>query len=80
MTSLTVFAPTVLLGISALVLLIVVGVVLPAVWSRDHGRRQAAATMLHLLLTAVCGAWFADVVFAAPLANDDRHARPGSRK
>lgn len=71
-TGFAAFQPTALLYIGAVVLLIVVGVVLPAVWSRKQHRRRDAATVLHLLLTAVCGAWFADVLFASPPATNRR--------
>lgn len=49
------YQPVVLGGVGALALLLVVGVVLPAVWSRDAARRRAATTVLRLLLTALVG-------------------------
>ncbi|MGB7796422.1 MAG: hypothetical protein WA731_16325 [Pseudonocardiaceae bacterium] len=78
-TGFATFQPTVLLYIGAVVLLIVVGVVLPAVWSRKPARRRAAATVLHLLLTGACGTWFADVVSASAPAIDRQHVPLTSR-
>lgn len=46
-----VYQPLVLVGIGAVVLLIlVIGVALPAVWSRKPDRRKAAAAVLRLLV------------------------------
>ncbi|MGB8994641.1 MAG: hypothetical protein WCC65_04950 [Pseudonocardiaceae bacterium] len=78
MTGFAVCQPTVLLYLGAVVLVLVVGVVLPAVWSRKPTRRQAAATVLRLLLTWAGGPWFADAV-SAP-ATDGPHVPATSRK
>lgn len=74
------FAPTALLYIGAMVLLLVLGVVLPAVWARDRDRRQAAAMVLRLLLTALCGARFTDVLLAAPPATADQQVPSATRE
>jgi len=55
-----------LAGIGALALLLSVGVVLPAVWSRDLRRQEAAVRVLHVLLTALCGARFAIAMKTSP--------------
>ena len=49
------YQPMVVEGVGALALLVVVGVVFPAVWSRHATRRRAAAAVLRLLLTALVG-------------------------
>lgn len=59
------YQPMVLGCVGALALLLVVGVVFPAVWSRDATRRRAAVTVLRLLLTALVGDRVATAVTAA---------------
>lgn len=44
------YQPLVLLAVGAVLVLIVVGVILPAVWSRKRIRREAAHAVLRLLL------------------------------
>ncbi|MGH3620487.1 MAG: hypothetical protein ACRDQ5_01675 [Sciscionella sp.] len=44
------YQPVFLLGLAAILLLITIGVVLPAVWSRSPERRRAAARVLCQLL------------------------------
>jgi hypothetical protein len=51
-TAIAVYQPVVLLGAAGVVLVLIAGVVLPAVWSRRKERRAAAARVLHELLTA----------------------------
>lgn len=46
------YQPLMLAGVSGLVVLLFLGVVWPAVWSRDRQRRKAAASVLHQLLSA----------------------------
>lgn len=47
------YQPLMLAGVSGLVVvLLFLGVVWPAVWSRDRQRRKAAASVLHQLLDA----------------------------
>lgn len=58
------YQPMALGCVGALALLLVVGVVFPAVWSRDATRRRAAATVLRLLLTALVGDRVATAVTA----------------
>ncbi|MDQ3054883.1 MAG: hypothetical protein M3R66_14015 [Actinomycetota bacterium] len=58
------YQPMVLGGVGVLVLLLVVGVVFPGVWSRNAERRDAAEAMLRLLLTALVGDRVAGVVTA----------------
>jgi len=58
------YQPMVLWAVCALVLLLVVGVMFPAVWSRKAGRRRAAVAVLQLLLTALVGDRVARVVTA----------------
>lgn len=60
------YQPMILVGIGAVALLLAVGVVLPAVWSRDLNRQEAAVRVLHLLLTALCGARFAGALKTSP--------------
>lgn len=60
------YQPMILAGIGALALLLTVGVVLPAVWSQDLKRQEAAVSVLHLLLTALCGARFAAALKTSP--------------
>jgi hypothetical protein len=43
-------------GVAALVLLVYVGIALPAVWSAKSARRKAAAAVLELILEAWAGA------------------------
>ena len=59
------YQPMMLLGIGVFALLLAVGVVLPAVWSRDL-KRQAAARVLHVLLVALCGDRFATALKTSP--------------
>lgn len=47
-----VYQPLVLAGLGVLVLVLMIGVVLPAVWSRKPARRQAAANVLRLLFAS----------------------------
>lgn len=49
------YQPMALGGIAALALLLILGVVFPAVWSRSAARRRAAAVVLRLLLIALAG-------------------------
>jgi hypothetical protein len=63
-----VYQPMVVEGVGALALLLVVGVVFPAVWSRHATRRRAAATVLRLLLTALVGRRIATAVTDATAA------------
>lgn len=44
------YQPLVLLAVGAVLVLIVIGVMLPAVWSRKKIRREAAHAVLRLLL------------------------------
>ena len=60
------YQPMVLLGIGVFALLLAVGVVLPAVWSRDLKRQEAAARVLHVLLVALCGDRFATALKTSP--------------
>lgn len=46
----TAYQPLVLIGPGAVLILIVVGVMLPAVWSRKKDRREAARAVLRLLM------------------------------
>jgi hypothetical protein len=70
--------PVVLECVGALTLLLVVGVVFPAVWSRDTARRRAAAAVLRLLLTALVGARIATAIAAAtpPVESKERRKHP----
>jgi hypothetical protein len=70
------YQPMVLEGVGALTLLLVVGVVFPAVWSRHATRRRAAATVLRLLLTALVGHRVATAVTAATSATLEPDPRP----
>ncbi len=47
-----VYQPLLLAGLGVLVLVLMIGVVLPAVWSRKPARRQAAAGVLRLLFAS----------------------------
>jgi hypothetical protein len=52
-TAVAAYQPMVLLGAVGIVLVLIVGVVLPAVWSRSKERRAAAARVLRELLAPI---------------------------
>jgi NADH:ubiquinone oxidoreductase subunit 6 (subunit J) len=52
-TATAIYQPMVLLGAAGVAFMLIVGVVLPAVWSRKKERRAAAVRMLRELLTAI---------------------------
>lgn len=52
-TATAIYQPMVLLGAAGVVFVLIVGVVLPAVWSRKKERRAAAVRVLRELLTAI---------------------------
>lgn len=56
------YQPMVLVSVGALTLILVMGVVFPAVWSRTPERRRAAITVLRLLLTALVGSRIAGTI------------------
>jgi hypothetical protein len=72
------YQPVIFECVGALTLLLVVGVVFPAVWSRDATRRRAAAAVLRLLLTALVGARIATAIAAAtpPAETKEQRKRP----
>ena len=52
-TAAVIYQPMVLLGAVVVVLVLIVGVVLPAVWSRKKERRAAATRVLREMLTVI---------------------------
>ncbi len=52
-TAAAIYQPMVLLAAVGVTLVLIVGVLLPAVWSKKKDRRAAAAAVLHELLTAI---------------------------
>lgn len=62
------YQPIALGGVATVILLLIGGVVFPAVWSRNSARRRAAATVLRLLLTALAGPWIATAATRRPHA------------
>jgi NADH:ubiquinone oxidoreductase subunit 6 (subunit J) len=52
-TAAAIYQPMVLLGAVGVALVLIVGVLFPAVWSKKKERRAAAAAVLHELLTAI---------------------------
>jgi hypothetical protein len=69
------YQPMALGGVAALALLLIVGVVFPAVWSRNAARRRAAATVLRLLLTALVGPRIATAA-TPPAEQEERRKQP----
>jgi hypothetical protein len=69
-------------GVAALVLLVYIGIALPAVWSGKPARREAAAAVLRQILNACTGGEHRRMptqAAARRIRGQTTHAKPGSQ-
>ena len=69
-------------GVAALVLLVYIGITLPAVWSGKPARREAAAAVLRQILNACTGGEHRRTptqASARRIRGQTTHAKPGSQ-